>query len=335
MNSIYDSTYTEYSKTSSSSQATQHELSLTIFVDSYDEYRRILEGVKELIKPVAASSKNLDRQPMLPLKLANELAGAAPSESGKQVLAAVTAAIESAPPAAEPASVSEPVPQPATTTAADSNTEKAMEAITAVMEKVTKAPVPLSAPLSSSEDDTDSLTVQVFEMACSQVNTLEAAVQCWFDHAGAIKKLSDVAKRRCSTSLAMALSNATGVEPMEAQELIKAGVAKEQTRRKALLSPKESEVVQAASVTVQAPQGDAAAFLKRLESDPKPALGITVKYACEALAKNGEVTAASVEAFLVSLVGKHPTLDSVEAIQKITQTGKMKLYAGAAKVKLV
>ena len=98
MNSIYDSTYTEYSKTSSSSQATQHELSLTIFVDSYDEYRRILEGVKELIKPVAASSKNLARQPTLPLKLANELAGAAPSESGKQVRAAVTAAIESAPP---------------------------------------------------------------------------------------------------------------------------------------------------------------------------------------------------------------------------------------------
>lgn len=268
--------------------------------------------------------------PIVNLKTADELSGDPPSDSGKQILADVTAAIESAPPVEETPAPS--ISQEVSIAVDISNIEKAMAAINVAMEKVTKQP---DAPSPVVEDDTDSLTVQVFEMSCSQVTDLKDAVQCWFDHAGAIKKLSDTAKRRCSTTLALCLSRAAGIEPMEAQELIKAEVSKEQARRKALRAPEEPKAPETAPTLVLPPQGDVAAFLKRLGGDPKPVLGIAVKYACEALAKNGEVTADSVEKFLVALVGKHPVIDSVEAIQKITQTGKMKLYAGAAKVKLV
>lgn len=264
--------------------------------------------------------------PIVNLKTADELSGDPPSDSGKQILADVTAAIESAPPVEET-----PVSQEVSIAVDISNIEKAMAAINVAMEKVTKQP---EAPPPVVEDDTNSLTVEVFEMACDQVSKLEDAVQCWFDHAGAIKKLSDPAKRRCSTTLALRLSNIIGIEPMEAQELIKAAVNKEHARRKALRAPEEPKAPETAPTPVQPPQGDTEAFLKRLGGDPKPVLGIAVKYACEALAKNGEVTADTVEKFLVALVGKHPVIDSVEAIQKITQTGKMKLYAGAAKVKL-
>ena len=78
------------------------------------------------------------------------------------------------------------------------------------------------------------------------------------------------------------------------------------------------------------------AFIERLAKDPKPVMGTAIKFACEAVANpQKEVTAKLVEDFLVDLVGKHPVLTSAQEIRDLVSSSRFKLFAAAAKTKVV
>lgn len=337
LNYIQDYCYTEVTSSPTQDTETARQLSIQIRVTTRAEYGRVLREIERILN-VTAAPQGQSKQLSLPITTAEQLIGKEPSEEGKQVLAAVAAAVEAAPPS-EPPAPWEPEESPetktiVTTVSALEKTKAAIEAVLATPE-LNKAPdteVTLVAePAQSADTSPEDLAVSTFELSAGQVRTVEDAVGVWFDHAGLIKKLSDASKQRCSTTLSLALSNSLGVEPMEAQELIRAGVAKAQAAKKAVAAAKEAVVAK----QVAAVSEKAESFLKALVADKQPSLGIAVKLACQALATSGEVSALEVEKFLCSLIGKHPALESEESITKITQTSKMKLYAGAAKVKLV
>lgn len=342
-NSIHDFSYTEYNKTQGREEALQRELSLSICVDSHAEYERILREIRRIVYGPATAQAEPNKQLSLPITTAEQLIGREPSEEGKQVLAAVTAAVEAAPPS-EPHAPWEPEESEATktvvtTVAALEKTKAAIDAVLATPE-LSKAPdaevvlVSASAVPAAPEPpaEPDDAAIAAFDAACDTVHNVDDAVRVWFEQAASIKKLSEPSKRRCSTTLSLRLSNQIGVEPMEAQELIKAGVVKAQLAKKHVQTkPAPDPVTKPASDT----SGVQEDFLRRLAADKQPSLGIAVKIACQVLAKNGEVSYVDVEQLLCESVGKHPAIESVDAVLKITQTSKMKLYAGAAKVKLV
>lgn len=210
-----------------------------------------------------------------------------------------------------------------------------------------KQATPAEPPVSPEVDRTD-LSEQVvflFEEDCKGVKTVQDATQVWHAHAGAIRKLQEPYKQRCSNTLSMRLAESMNIEPTEAKELIKAALSRPKTeaapkvpltqvRQEFTESPKEplQKPVEAPSGAGSIP-GDVE-FFASLAKEPKVILGAAVKVACAQLKEGDSVSASLVEKFLVSLVGKHPMLTSADEITAITRSSRMKLYASAAKTKL-
>lgn len=182
----------------------------------------------------------------------------------------------------------------------------------------------------------------LFEEDCKKIKDMASAIKVWKDHAGAIKKLGDTDKLRGSNTLALRLAEVLNVEPEEAKELFRAAMANKKSE------PAKQEPVAEAPKTVEAAPvlakpllsddtaEDARKVLEALSKEPKPVLGLAVKHACTQLKTEQGVSAKMVEDLLVSLIGKHPTLNvTPEEIYKITRQSAMKLYAGAAKTKLL
>lgn len=174
----------------------------------------------------------------------------------------------------------------------------------------------------------------LFEEDCKKIVDMPSALKVWKDHAGAIKKLAEPDRLRGSNTLALRLAEVLNVEPEEAKELFRAA-----------MSGKKAEAVQPAPTPVEAtaaapvanaPSEAANGVLTALAAEPKPILGLAVKHACTQLKTEQGVSAQLVEDLLLSLIGKHPALNvTPEEIYKITRQSTMKLYAGAAKTKLL
>lgn len=215
--------------------------------------------------------------------------------------------------------------------------------------------------------------VFLFEEDCKGIKNIESAVKVWRDHAGAIKKLQEPDKLKCSNTIALRLAEVLGVEPMEAKEVLKAALTKKSeplkestisvpkaiqpspvnvvllpraeargTLERALpaveapAAPPEPETAIAPVPTAASVSEAVDGVLGALASEPKPLLGLAVKHACTQLKTDQGVHAKMVEELLVSMIGKHPVLEvSPEDIHKITRGAAMKLYAGAAKTKLL
>lgn len=177
----------------------------------------------------------------------------------------------------------------------------------------------------------------LFEEDCKKIVDMPSAIKVWKDHAGAIKKLAEPDKSRGSNTLALRLAEVLNVEPEEAKELFRAAMS----GKKAEAAQPSPAPVEAPPAPVAAPVAAAAseagnAVLDALAAESKPILGLAVKHACTQLKTEQGVSAKMVEDLLVSLIGKHPALNvTPEDIYKITRQSTMKLYAGAAKTKLL
>ena len=181
----------------------------------------------------------------------------------------------------------------------------------------------------------------LFEEDCTKIKTMQDALKVWKDHAGAIKKLAEPDKLRGSNTLALRLSEVLNVEPEEAKELFRAAMSGKkveavQSAPEPVAAPAAVVGAPVASPVANAPSEAANGVLEALAAEPKPILGLAVKHACTQLKTEQGVSAQMVEDLLVSMIGKHPALNvTPEEIYKITRQSTMKLYAGAAKTKLL
>lgn len=181
----------------------------------------------------------------------------------------------------------------------------------------------------------------LFEEDCKKIKDMPSALKVWKDHAGAIKKLAEPDKLRGSNTLALRLAEVLNVEPEEAKELFRAAMSGKkveavQPAPEPVVAPAAVVVAPVASPVANAPSEAANGVLEALAAEPKPILGLAVKHACTQLKTEQGVSAQMVEDLLVSMIGKHPALNvTPEEIYKITRQSTMKLYAGAAKTKLL
>ena len=181
----------------------------------------------------------------------------------------------------------------------------------------------------------------LFEEDCKKIKDMPSALKVWKDHAGAIKKLAEPDKLRGSNTLALRLSEVLNVEPEEAKELFRAAMSGKkveavQSAPEPVAAPAAVVGAPVASPVANAPSEAANGVLEALAAEPKPILGLAVKHACTQLKTEQGVSAQMVEDLLVSMIGKHPALNvTPEEIYKITRQSTMKLYAGAAKTKLL
>jgi hypothetical protein len=178
----------------------------------------------------------------------------------------------------------------------------------------------------------------LFEEDCKKIKTMQDALKVWKDHAGAIKKLAEPDKLRGSNTLAFRLAEVLNVEPEEAKELFRAAMSgkKAEAPQEPVAAPAVPVNAPVASPVANAPSEAANSVLEALAGEPKPMLGLAVKHACTHLKTEQGVSAQMVEDLLVSMIGKHPALNvTPEEIYKITRQSTMKLYAGAAKTKLL
>lgn len=210
---------------------------------------------------------------------------------------------------------------------------------------VVEAPAPPPAKVQvSPEVESPKLANDVlflFEEDCKKIKDMPSALKVWKDHAGAIKKLAEPDKLRGSNTLALRLSEVLNVEPEEAKELFRAAMSGKkveavQPSPEPVAAPAAVVGAPVASPVANAPSEAANGVLEALAAEPKPILGLAVKHACTQLKTEQGVSAQMVEDLLVSMIGKHPALNvTPEEIYKITRQSTMKLYAGAAKTKLL
>lgn len=209
---------------------------------------------------------------------------------------------------------------------------------------VVEAPAPPVKVQVSAEVESTKLVNDVlflFEEDCTKIKTMQDALKVWKDHAGAIKKLAEPDKLRGSNTLALRLAEVLNVEPEEAKELFRAAMSGKkveavQSAPEPVAAPAAVVGAPVASPVANAPSEAANGVLEALAAEPKPILGLAVKHACTQLKTEQGVSAQMVEDLLVSMIGKHPALNvTPEEIYKITRQSTMKLYAGAAKTKLL
>jgi len=209
---------------------------------------------------------------------------------------------------------------------------------------VVEAPAPPVKVQVSPEVESPKLVNDVlflFEEDCTKIKTMQDALKVWKDHAGAIKKLAEPDKLRGSNTLALRLAEVLNVEPEEAKELFRAAMSGKkveavQSAPEPVAAPAAVVGAPVASPVANAPSEAANGVLEALAAEPKPILGLAVKHACTQLKTEQGVSAQMVEDLLVSMIGKHPALNvTPEEIYKITRQSTMKLYAGAAKTKLL
>jgi hypothetical protein len=149
---------------------------------------------------------------------------------------------------------------------------------------------------------------------------LDAAINVWTENKELFAKYPLI-RDRARTILAGHVGTILGIPAPQASDMIK----------DRLLAKARPIVAPAASVSSQA-----SAFLDRLAKDQKPVMGTAIKFACETVAnEKKEVTAKLVEDFLVDLVGKHPALTSAQEIRDLVSSNRFKLFAAAAKTKVV
>jgi len=178
----------------------------------------------------------------------------------------------------------------------------------------------------------------LFEEDCKKIKNMQDALKVWKDHAGAIKKLAEPDKLRGSNTLALRLAEVLRVEPEEAKELFRAAMSnkKAEASQEPVAAPAAPTPAPVASPVANAPSEAGNKVLEALATEAKPMLGLAIKHACTQLKTEQGVSARMVEELLVSLIGKHPALNvTPEEIYKITRQSTMKLYAGAAKTKLL
>ena len=206
---------------------------------------------------------------------------------------------------------------------------------------VVEAPAPPVKVQVSAEVESPKLVNDVlflFEEDCKKIKNMQDALKVWKDHAGAIKKLAEPDKLRGSNTLALRLAEVLNVEPEEAKELFRAAMSnkKAEASQEPVAAPAAPVSTPVASPVANAPSEAGNKVLEALATEAKPVLGLAIKHACTQLKTEQGVSARMVEELLVSLIGKHPALNvTPEEIYKITRQSTMKLYAGAAKTKLL